>query len=161
MPPLAPPPPAVRLRPVEPGDLAALFRFQSDPESARMAAVIPRSAEAFEAHWARSLADPATTPRVILADGVTVGQIACFPADDRPHVGYWIDRAHWGRGIAGRALALLLEEVPTRPLYARAAATNAASIRVLQRCGFTLTGYEHAPATERYLACEEALFVLA
>ena len=53
---------------------------------------------------------------------------------------YWIDRARWGRSSATRALRLLLAELPTRPLHARAAADNAASIRVLTNCGFVACG---------------------
>jgi hypothetical protein len=42
----------VRLRNVERDDLPRMFQMQLDPESNRMAATIPRSAEAFDAHWA-------------------------------------------------------------------------------------------------------------
>lgn len=75
-------------------------------------------------------------------------------------VGYWVDRACWGRGIASRALAMFLDEVIARPLHARVATTNLGSIRVLEKCGFVITGYEHSPATERYLECEEAILML-
>ena len=43
------------------------------------------------------------------------------------------------RSGATRALALLLEQVTTRPLYAYVAKHNLASIRVLEKCGFTIT----------------------
>jgi len=150
----------VRLREIEGTDLPTLFLHQADPAACRMAVVNPRGAEAFEAHWAKILSDPETVARAILADGVLVGSISCFRMNDQDCVGYWIAREHWGRGIASRALALLLAEVTIRPLYARAARTNGASIKVLERCGFRLTGYHHAPADDRYPACEEALFTL-
>ena len=35
-------------------------------------------------------------------------------------VSYWIDRAHWGKGIATEALKQFLALVTIRPLYARA-----------------------------------------
>ena len=75
---------------------------------------------------------------------------------------YAIVRAWWGRGIATRALQLLLEEVQLRPLHARAAATNLGSVKVLTRCGFVCTGTRSSPesADGRYLACEESSFVL-
>ena len=47
-----------------------------------------------------------------------------------------------------------------RPLHARAARSNAGSIRVLEKCGFVLTGFEWSEETERFPACEEAIFVL-
>lgn len=151
----------VLLRAVEPGDLPALFEQQLDPDGARMAVVHPRDRSAFDAHWTKIVADPRITARAILADGALAGQISCFRADEQDCVGYWIAKEHWGRGVATRALALLLDEVTTRPLHARAARTNAASIRVLLKNGFVLTGLRSAPANDRFPACEEALFLLA
>lgn len=150
----------VRLRPVEPGDLPRLYDLQLDPDSNRMAVTIPRSREAFDSHWAKSLGDPANTVRAVLFDEAMVGTISCFPVDGQDHVGYWIDRAYWGRGVASRALSLLLQEVPARPLVATAATSNGASLRVLQKCGFVVEGVRHSPATDRYPACEEAVLVL-
>ncbi len=75
-------------------------------------------------------------------------------------MGYWIASEHWGRGIAMRALSLLLALVATRPLHARVARENAASIRVLERNGFSVTRYEWSPGDERYVACEEAVLTL-
>lgn len=152
--------PTVRLRPVEPGDLPALYENQTDPEAVRLAAVNPRTAADFHEHWRNVLADASLVPRAILADGEMVGVISHFHRDGEDLVGYWIARAHWGRGIATRALALLLEEVTTRPLHARVASHNAASIRVLERCGFTVTETRFEPATERYPACEVVFFTL-
>jgi RimJ/RimL family protein N-acetyltransferase len=91
---------------------------------------------------------------------VIVGYISSFPMDGQDHVGYWIDRAYWGIGIASRALHLLLGEVTKRPLVAITASSNAASIRVLQKCGFVLEQVRLSPATDRYPECEEAVHVL-
>jgi hypothetical protein len=111
-----------------------------------------RDPAAFTTHWERAMVDPAVTTRAILADGVLVGNVASFVMEGLPSVGYWIAREHWSRGIATRALALLLAEVPTRPLYARAARSNVGSVRVLERCGFVITGYEQSVGTERFPA---------
>src|SRR5262245_11112710 len=101
--------------------------MQLDPESNRMAVTIPRTKEAFDAHWAKALAaDPGVTARAILVGETLVGSISCFPRDGADHVGYWIDRAYWGLGIASRALHLLLLEVTKRPLIAIAATSNGA-----------------------------------
>lgn len=151
---------SIRLRPVEPGDLPRMFDLQLDPESNRMAVTIPRTREAFDAHWAKVLADPANTAWAVLVGEAFVGSISCFPMDGDDHVGYWIDRAYWGMGIASRALHLLLREVTKRPLVATAATSNGASLRVLQKCGFVIERVHLAPATERYPECEEAVLVL-
>jgi RimJ/RimL family protein N-acetyltransferase len=151
---------SVRLRPVEAGDLPRLYDLQLDPESNRMAVTIPRTAEAFDTHWAKVLVDPGVTARAILVGETLVGTISCFPRDGQDHVGYWIDRAHWGMGIASRALELLLREVTKRPLFATAATSNGASLRVLQKCGFVVERVHLTPATERHPECEEAVLVL-
>lgn len=98
----------VRLRNVERGDLPRMYEMQLDPESNRLAGTIPRSAEAFEAHWAKVLRDPSLTAKVILLDEEVVGTVSCFPNEGQTHVGYWVSRDHWGKGIASRALELLL-----------------------------------------------------
>ncbi|QJW94141.1 GNAT family N-acetyltransferase [Frigoriglobus tundricola] len=150
----------VHLRPVQPADLPRMYELQLDPESNRMAVMEPRTKEAFDAHWAKLLDDPGLINRTILRDGVLVGSISCFPWDGADHVGYWIDPAYWGMGIATHALRLLLEEVSKRPLTATAATSNAASIRVLQKCGFVIERVHLAPARERFPECEEAVLVL-
>ena len=150
----------VRLRPVEAGDLPRMYEMQLDPESNRMAVTIPRSREAFDAHWAKVLGDPGNTTRAVLLDRQVVGSISCFPMDGEDHVGYWIERAYWGMGIASRALHLLLREVAKRPLVATAATGNGASLRVLRKCGFVVDHVRLAPADERHPACEETVLVL-
>ncbi|HEY1377102.1 MAG TPA: GNAT family N-acetyltransferase [Gemmataceae bacterium] len=150
----------VRLRPVEPGDLPRMYEMHLDPDSNRLAATIPRTREAFDSHWEKLLSDPRKTVRAILVGEAFVGYACCFPADGQEHVGYWIDRAFWGRGIASRALHLLLREVVRRPLYATVATSNGASLRVLQKCGFVVDVVRHSPATDRYAECEEAVLVL-
>ena len=151
---------SVRLRPVQPDDLPRMYDLQLDPESNRLAVTIPRTLEAFDAHWAKVLGDPGTTISAILVGGVLVGHISCFPMDGQDHVGYWIDRAYWGLGIASRALQLLLREVAKRPLVATAATSNGASLRVLQKCGFVVERVRLSPASDRYPECEEAVLVL-
>ncbi len=88
-----------------------------------------------------------------------VGTVSCFQLDGQANVGYWISREHWGKGIASRALELLLLEVSTRSLYAHVATSNGASLRVLQKCGFVVERVQVSPATDRYPECEEALLV--
>ena len=153
--------PSVSLRDVVADDIPALCQHQLDPDASNMAAVYPRDAETFNAHWAKILGDASVVAKAILVDAVLVGYISCFNMDGQDAVGYWIAKEHWGRGIATRALALLLEEVPTRPLHARVATHNVGSIRVLERCGFSITGYEQSPGTERYVACKEAIILIS
>ena len=139
-------PEEVRLRDVIEADLPVLFEHQLDPEGARMAAFAPRDRDGFTAHWRRILADPTLTARAVLADGEVAGNVVCFEQEGQRLVGYWIGRDHWGKGVATRALAAFLLEMPDRPLYAHVAAHNVGSIRVLEKCGFRLV--ERRPALD-------------
>ncbi|MFE7211778.1 MULTISPECIES: GNAT family N-acetyltransferase [unclassified Streptomyces] len=128
----------VVLREVHDSDLPVFFRQMNDPEALRMAAFTPKDPadhEAFEAHW-RRLRASSVVLRTVLLDGDVVGSAAVYGEPGEREVTYWVDRAYWGRGVATAALRALLAEVPERPLYARAAADNTGSLRVLAKCGF-------------------------
>jgi RimJ/RimL family protein N-acetyltransferase len=167
---MAPHLPAISLRDVQLSDIPAIY-FESDPAFCTMAMIKPRSIEAFQAVWDKIFRDrasgaqpPGVTQKVILTPSPKgpeiCGSIGCWMMSDQLAVGYGIARPYWGRGIASRALALLLAEMPVRPLHARAAASNSASIRVLTKNGFVAERTEAAPETDRYLACDETTFVL-
>ncbi len=120
-----------------------LFEHWTDREAIRMAAFTSPDADdrtKFERRWARLRSDSSTMNRVIEIDGRVVGHIASFDLEGQREVTYWIGREDWGRGIATRALQELLHLETTRPLYAGAASDNAASIRVLTKCGFIIVG---------------------
>jgi RimJ/RimL family protein N-acetyltransferase len=145
---------------VEDGDLDALFEQMCDPEGVWMADFTPQDRDdrsAFDAHMTRVRRSPDITMRAVTCDGCLAGSIASFPAGGQAEVTYWIDRPAWGKGIATRALALVLDLVTTRPLYARAASDNAGSLRVLQKCGFRATGTEKSFAAGRNEDVEETI----
>jgi RimJ/RimL family protein N-acetyltransferase len=96
----------------------------------------------------------------VTRDGHVVGSIASFVVDDHTEVTYWIDRAVWGQGVASEALALFLDSVAVRPLYARAASDNVGSLRVLRKAGFTVIGTEISYASARRTEIEECLLRL-
>jgi RimJ/RimL family protein N-acetyltransferase len=131
--------PRLVLREVEDRDLDVLFEHWTDREAIQMAAFTsadPDDRGAFDERWARLRRDRDTTNRVVETGGRVVGQIASFELDGQREVTYWIGRQDWGRGIATRALQQFLTTIEVaRPLYARAAGDNAASIRVLEKCG--------------------------
>jgi RimJ/RimL family protein N-acetyltransferase len=152
----------VALRPVQDGDLDALFEQMRDPEGVRMAAFTPEDPDdrnAFDAHMSRVRSSPDITLRAVICDGHLAGSIAAFPAGGQTEVTYWIERAACERH-RDPALALLLELVTARPLYARAASDNAGSLRVLQKCGFQPAGTEKSFAAGRNEDIEETILRL-
>ena len=66
------------------------------------------------------------------------GNVVYWEAAGEPNIGYWLGKAHWGKGIMSVALAQFLIKITARPVYAHVAKHNLASIRVLQKCGFQL-----------------------
>jgi RimJ/RimL family protein N-acetyltransferase len=79
-----------------------------------------------------------------VAHGEVVGSIASWQTDGERDVGYWIGRAHWGKGIASAALRAFLHVDRTRPLAAHVAEHNVGSRRVLEKCGFVVDHEERA-----------------
>lgn len=153
----------VALRPILDSDLDALFEQKRDPESVHMAAFTagdPNDREAFDAHMSTLLASPDVTVRAITRDGHLVGSIASFVMEGQTEITYWVDRSEWGQGVASQALALLLQMLDVRPVYARAASDNAGSLRVLQRAGFSMIGTEVSYAPGRSAEVEETIFRL-
>ncbi|MFD5246846.1 GNAT family N-acetyltransferase [Amycolatopsis sp. NPDC058340] len=153
----------VALRSVEDRDLDTLYELMRDPESVRMAAFVardPNDREAFDRHMVRLRTSPDLIVRAVTGDGRFLGTIGRFFVDGDAEITYWIDRSVWGRGIASRALALFLEIVEVRPLYARAASDNLGSLRVLQKAGFSVVGTEVAYASARDAEIEETILRL-
>jgi RimJ/RimL family protein N-acetyltransferase len=126
----------VGLRHVLDSDLDAFFEHQADPQAVRMGGYPPRDRASLVAHWHALLADDTVNARTVLVHGANAGHVSAWTHDGRRQIGYVVDRAHWGRGVATSALGLFLDVEVTRPLWAYVAETNAGSLRVLQKCGF-------------------------
>ena len=86
--------------------------------------------------------------------------LVCWEREGVREVGYWLGRAYWGQGIATAALSTFLHHIKTRPLYARAAKDNRASLRVLEKCGFKIIGENRGFANARGKEIEEFLLQL-
>lgn len=158
---------SIQLRDVLKSDLPILFEHQLDPDANYMAAFTardPTDRDAFMAHWGRILSDETTTIQTILFNGQVAGSVASYKDEEfgEMEITYWIGKEYWGKGIATRALSMFLDLVPVRPLYGRAAKDNVASIRAMQKCGFTICGegkgfaYARGKEVEEYILKLEA-----
>jgi RimJ/RimL family protein N-acetyltransferase len=135
----------IALRALREDDLGELFRWESDPQAVSMAAFTradPADRAAFDAHYQRVRSNPDNTIEAIEVDGTIAGTIGSFTVEGDRELTYWIDPRQWGRGIASEAVHTFLQRETQRPLFARAAAHNAGSIKVLLRNGFTKIGEE-------------------
>jgi ribosomal-protein-alanine N-acetyltransferase len=138
-----------RIRPYAAHDAPALQRAADDINVARyMYAGIPHPYTVSDAEWwvayAMSL-DP-LQHFVIEVDGMFGGGISVAPetVHDRVGiVGYWLAPEYWGNGFATAAVRLIVQyafDHGFRRLQASVFAPNAASARVLTKCGFVLEG---------------------
>ncbi|WP_329379994.1 GNAT family N-acetyltransferase [Streptomyces sp. NBC_01351] len=153
----------ISLREVIDSDLPIFWEHLSDPEAQHVAAVTREyhyDRDHFDSHWTRIRSNPDVLLRTVLADGEVVGHVAVYGPPDEREVTYWIDRKHWGRGIATAALSALVDLVDARPLHAHAAADNAGSIRVLEKCGFVITGHGRGFGQARGGEIDEVLLTL-
>ncbi|MFE9809347.1 GNAT family N-acetyltransferase [Streptomyces sp. NPDC005548] len=164
----------VRLRDVRDTDLPVFFAQMNDPEGCRMAAFTakdPSDQAQFQDHWARNRKNPSNLMRTVVGvsdgdgdgdgDGAEIlGHVAVFGPPEEREVTYWIGRPYWGRGVATAALRALLGVATERPMYARAAADNLASIQVLKNCGFVLSGSGRGFANARGAEIDEVVLTL-
>jgi RimJ/RimL family protein N-acetyltransferase len=87
-------------------------------------------------------------------DGFAVGAVGLRPGEDinrlSTEIGYWLGEEFWGRGIATEALAAVTEyafqKLGMARVYAEVFEWNAASMRVLEKCGFEREGVLHKAA---------------
>lgn len=97
---------------------------------------------------ALSRAKPEVTGWAIEVEGQAAGGVGLVPLADvhakGAHIGYWLGEPHWGRGImtavVGAVTRLALGERGFVRLEAPVFAWNPASMRVLEKCGYTREG---------------------
>lgn len=149
----------LRLRAPRDEDVAPLFAIQGDADAMRFT-FRADDAGATRRHlrtWERSRATHGHAPWTVEAkdDGAVIGWggLGRDPDDARwgPEVVYFLARDRWGRGLATElveaALHLAFEELGLPEVGAFVRPENAASRRVLAKCGFRRMG--HVPAMER------------
>ena len=151
------------LRGMHKNDLPFFFEIQKDRDANHMAAFTtkdPNNWEHFTEHWNKILDDNSIMKRTITIKNDVVGNIMCFKQFGEWEVTYWIDRNHWGKGIATHALKEFLKTVSIRPLYGRTVKDNIGSRKVLEKCGFKITGEDKGFANARGEEVEEFIFTL-
>ena len=135
------------LRPTVPADIERALEIRSNREVARnlASATIPpdkvKMTDWFAGHaeeWHQGTA----YRLAITLDGRLIGVCDIFDvADCQGEIGYWLDRAVWGRGFgleaARRLVRFAIEDVGLTSLLAGCADDNVASAAILTRLGFT------------------------
>ncbi|RDU37151.1 GNAT family N-acetyltransferase [Neobacillus piezotolerans] len=154
----------VMLRDVIEEDLEIFFEQQMDTTANFMAAFTtmdPSDNVAFKAHWEKILNNEAIIKKTVMYGGKVAGYVSSFEQFGEREVSYWIGREYWGKGVATEALSQFLDCITIRPLYARAAKDNIASIRVLEKCGFEIKGEDKGYSNSRSEEVEEFILKLS
>jgi RimJ/RimL family protein N-acetyltransferase len=152
------------LRPLREEDLPTMFEIQFDDEAQHLAAFVGETArdrDAYLKRWREFLKDEEIGTKVIELDGEIVGSVGTFPIEGDIELTYWIRKDVWGRGVATKAVAALLEGFTARPLHARVVEDNLGSVRVLERNGFVRIGSEDSFAEGRQATVTELIYVLS
>ncbi|MDF1505331.1 GNAT family protein [Roseisolibacter sp. H3M3-2] len=158
------------LRPWRADDLPALLRHADDRDVARNLRdrfPHPYTAADGEGWLAHVAGDP---PRegawAVDVGGEAVGGIALHRGDDvarlSAEIGYWLGRAHWGRGVmtevVGRVTDAALAEPDLVRLHAPVFAWNAASMRVLERNGYVREGVMRRAGVKDGVVMDQVLY---
>jgi RimJ/RimL family protein N-acetyltransferase len=125
----------------------------------------PRDKGAFLTHWETILSDTKVKMKTIVSkeNGEVLGHVASYVDCEfgKREVTYWIGKEYWGKGIATRALSEFLKwEETVRPIYARVVSDNLGSFRVLEKCGFKVSGKAKSYAEGRKQEVEELIMEL-
>lgn len=153
----------IRLREVTSSDLDEFFDHQRDPIACQMAAFTakdPTNRNSFDNHWNKLLSDDSVTVRCVVYNAEVAGHIASFDRAGIREITYWIARDFWGKGVATSALKQFLSRHESPPLFARVAADNLASLRVLEKCGFVVMDHETGFANARGNEIDELVLKL-
>lgn len=112
--------------------------------------------------------DAGSLNRAILSEGRVIGGIGVtfrrgamrYAAE----IGYWLTPAYWGRGIMTEAVRRICRETFEKTdivrIYAEVFAPNAASLRVLEKCGFVREGIKRRSVFKNGEFCDSIVMAL-
>lgn len=154
----------VKLTATEIDDLNTFFQFQLDDEANYLAAFTAKDRndkDAYMHKYAMFLTDTTINMRTIKVNDEIVGSIAKFVMEGEAEITYWIDKRHWGMGVATTALKQFLAMEHARPIFGRVAYDNFGSQKVLEKSGFIKAGTDKGFANARGMEIEEFIYKLA
>ena len=104
----------------------------------------------------------------IVVGGEACGGLGYEPGSDverfSAEVGYWLGQDCWGRGIGTEALRLFtsyaFEELGLLRIFALPFADNAASIRILEKAGYTREGTLRSSSVKYGQARDQAIYAI-
>jgi len=140
----------IELRELKSDDRELLVRYLNNEQLVRyLASRIPQPYSFDDASWWVEVGSKEQAfVRAISLNGAFCGVIGVYTKEaDYAHaaeLGYWIAQEYWNQGIASKAVAdfteLVFATTDIQRIYAVVAAPNVASIKVMEKVGFSLEG---------------------
>jgi len=164
--------PSAVLRDWTPEDAPSLVRHADNPRIASMLRDgFPSPYTPDDACRFIAMATEPGTRNLFLAvevDGEACGGIGIHPLEDvfrrTGEIGYWLAEPFWGRGIITGAVRALVpvafERYDIVRIQAGIFANNPASMRVLEKCGFTRGAVHRNAVTKNGVTMDEIVYVL-
>ncbi|MBB3946362.1 RimJ/RimL family protein N-acetyltransferase [Rhizobium skierniewicense] len=145
------------LRPQSLSDAGSIAKSLSDFRVTRMLASVPAPYYKQDALEWLILRTAGNSPdwhfAITCGDDTLIGVVSIERLRDAWRLGYWLDRAHWGKGYMTEAVAGVIEcffqHMPNEVLYSGMFADNAASLRVQNKLGFQIIGCHEIYAVAR------------
>ncbi|MFN7011666.1 MAG: GNAT family N-acetyltransferase [Allorhizobium sp.] len=136
----------LKLRPHRMSDADAIAESLGDYQVARMLARVPVPYDRQDAVDRLSRVSSGITPDWCLAitagDNAHLGVVSIELRHGLWHLGYWLNRYYWGKGLMSEAAAAAIERffrrMPQVELHSGAFADNAASLRIQEKLGFSI-----------------------
>jgi [ribosomal protein S5]-alanine N-acetyltransferase len=162
--------PGAILRPWNQKDAPALARSANNPHiAANMRDLFPSPYTIEDADRFIAMA-ASPSPNLLLAIVIqdeAVGGIGIHPLQDvyrgTAEIGYWLAEPFWGRGIITAAVQALVpvafEHFGITRLQAGIFESNPASMRVLEKCGFTREAVHRNAIIKNSIVMDEVLYV--
>ena len=161
--------PTCLLRPLVPADAEPLARHANDRDvwrNLRDAFPHPYSADEARGYIAMAARRTPQTSFGIVVDGEAAGSVSLRPGTDveraSAEIGYWLGRAHWGRGVMTDAVRAATRyafaTLGMHRVWAVPFAHNAASCRVLEKAGYVLEGRMRRSAIKEGVVVDQWLW---
>jgi ribosomal-protein-alanine N-acetyltransferase len=162
--------PGAILRPWEERDAPSLALHADNPRIARsMRDLFPSPYTLDDANRFIAMATGRRSGLMLAieVDGDAAGGIGINPLEDvyrgTAEIGYWLAEPFWGKGIVTDAIRAIVpvafEESGIVRLQAGIFSNNPASMRVLEKCGFTLEAVHRHAITKNGVVLDEMLYV--
>jgi len=139
----------IKLRPWQESDTPSLMTYANNQNIANnLTDRFPHPFRKENAEWFLNWANSNIPPQILAIDlkGKAIGSIGLHPLEDvfrlNCELGYWVAEPFWGKGIATKAITLMVDYAKknyafTR-LFARPYGSNIASQKALEKAGFVL-----------------------